>query len=922
MRTVLLVTLPFVLMTAACSQGTVETLPIDNFEYASEQAAQQAWQAAEGSDPVGLMPSTRGGGKTALKVPCPFTREELRRAVCDRHVQLDLTQYGTIVFDLYVADSGPIGNFTIYFHSGDGWYSGHTTASEKGWREIRLPKAGFGVEGQPAGWDKIDTIRLSAWKAFVANTFFAVDNLRAERESVVVVNGSNAKGGERRGALQAAKSVHGKLTALGVTAGIIDEGDVERGALTGRKMALFAYSPNPSDEELSQVEAFVHSGGKIMVFYSLAPRLAKLLGVRVVGWKRAEPRDAFHQVLFDAPDLIGLPKSILQDSWNANMVEPAGNNARVIGTWANTQGVKDGPAVILSDTGAYMGHILTGGDDRNKALFLLAIVGHFVPEAWVEAANKSLERSVRIGRFQDRARLERFLQARAKTSPQGTRITSLLQAVAADEKRAASLLEQKQYAEVVKVADKIRGELGEAYALAQESRDGEFRAVWNHSGTGDCGTWEEAMKRLAAANFNAVVPNMWWAGLAHYDSKLLPHSQTFRDHGDQIAQALVAGRKYGIEVHPWKVNWNLGNAPKDFLERMRAAGRTQKTHTGEDIDWLCPSNPENFKLELDTMLEVALNYDVDGIHFDYIRYPHGDSCYCEGCHRRFEEWLGAKVANWPDDCYSGPLREKYRQWRCEQINRLVKATSEAVRRAKPWVKISAAVFNSYPNCRDSVGQDWVRWAREGWVDFLCPMDYTDSDARFRQLISRQVGLVGGAVPVYSGIGYASSGSSLTPDRVIGQILISREQGSDGFIIFNMGESLTLTVFPELVKGVTSQKAVLPHKAPTVRFKFPLDTEDPVLELTSAPATVTVTVPDLGHHRTKATSATGDIELQDLTGKRLARLAALPAPGQSVQVKVPAHKGTLRLAAVGTMTFEGGKKERFIRRSRPFTFAQE
>ena len=41
-------------------------------------------------------------------------------------------------------------------------------------------------------------------------------------------------------------------------------------------------------------------------------------------------------------------------------------------------------------------------------------------------------------------------------------------------------------------------------------------------------------------------------------------------------------------------------------------------------------------LERDAMLEVATNYDVDGIHFDYIRYPASDHCYCDGCRTRFE----------------------------------------------------------------------------------------------------------------------------------------------------------------------------------------------------------------------------------------------------------------------------------------------
>ncbi len=906
------------LCSMACVSAT-EVMVLDDFEYADERAAQAAWQAAEGSEPVGLMPSDQSGGEMALQMRCNFTRGDLRRAVYDRNVDLDLTRCGTICFDLYGDESSVVGHFTIYFRSGAGWYAGQVGGLRKGWQQVRLAKGGFRTEGTPAGWYHIDRIRLSAWKAAAKDSFCAVDNLRAVSESVVVVLGSNTKGAELRAAHLAADTIYSHLTGVGLSVGLIDQGDVEQGALAGRKLAIFAYSPNPSEAELSQIEAFVNQGGRIIVFYTASDRVAKLLGIRRAGWKRAEPRGEFQGVVFRAPDVVGLPATMRQDSWNVVLPEPTGKNARVIGVWRDAEGNEGPPAVLLSDTGAYMGHILLSGDTENKRLFLLAVVGHLLPEAWEEAGARALEPTVRIGRFGDRASLERFLNSSAPETGHEAEVKAILEAARTAEAQARHMLAEKRYPDVLAAAASVRGALADAYALCQVSRDGEFRAVWNHSGTGDCGTWEEAMRRLAAANFNAVVPNMWWAGVAHYDSKLLPHSETFLQKGDQIAQAVAAGKKYGIEVHPWKVNWNLSNAPQEFKDQMRAAGRTQKNHTGEDIDWLCPSHPENFELELEPILEVALNYDVAGIHFDYIRYPHGDSCYCDGCRERFEQYHGTPVETWPEECYSGPLREEYRNWRSEQINRLVRATAEEVRRVKPHVKISAAVFGSYPGCRDSVGQDWVRWVKEGWVDFICPMDYTGSDDRFQQLVARQVGLVGGRIPIYTGIGASSSSSQLSPDRVIGQIEISRAQGADGFIVFNMGEALTMTTFPQLAKAITSGKAVLPHNAPGIDFKFPTKSDTPVLAPEDDSLAVEVTVTSWGHHALKATGATGTVELQDVQGHSVADLGALPPLTQEIAVRVGRHGGVLRLAAVGELTFADGTRKRFIRRSRPFAF---
>ena len=97
----------------------------------------------------------------------------------------------------------------------------------------------------------------------------------------------------------------------------------------------------------------------------------------------------------------------------------------------------------------------------------------------------------------------------------------------------------------------------------------EFRAVWNHSGTGAFpGDWERSAKLLEENGFNAVLPNMLWGGSAHYASDILPRSETFKKYGDQIEQCCTAAKKHGLEVHVWKVCFNLSNAPKDFVEKL------------------------------------------------------------------------------------------------------------------------------------------------------------------------------------------------------------------------------------------------------------------------------------------------------------------------------------------------------------------
>jgi uncharacterized lipoprotein YddW (UPF0748 family) len=306
---------------------------------------------------------------------------------------------------------------------------------------------------------------------------------------------------------------------------------------------------------------------------------------------------------------------------------------------------------------------------------------------------------------------------------------------------------------------------------------------------------------------------MLWAGRAHYASDVLPRSSTFEQYGDQIAQCVAAAKKHGLEVHVWKVNYNLSGAPKGFVEKLRREGRLQVTAQGGPQNWLCPSHPENQKLELESMLEVGRKYAVDGLHFDYIRYPGRECCYCDGCRQRFEAATGRKVVDWPKECYSGSRREQYNDCRCKQINWLVAAVHREAKKLRPELKVSAAVFGAYPACRDSVGQDWPEWIKAGWLDFVCPMDYSESDLEFASLIENQLKLVGGRIPVYPGIGATASRSALSADRVVGQVHHARSLGAAGFTVFEFNPRTAQSIIPGVGLGAGAQKAVPPHRTP-------------------------------------------------------------------------------------------------------------
>jgi uncharacterized lipoprotein YddW (UPF0748 family) len=376
-----------------------------------------------------------------------------------------------------------------------------------------------------------------------------------------------------------------------------------------------------------------------------------------------------------------------------------------------------------------------------------------------------------------------------------------LAAAATDRDRALAAQAAADYAQTIFAAQSSQDHLKEAYFLSLKPVTPELRAFWEHHATGPFpGNWAAGLDALVTNGFTAIFPNMLWGGLAHYDSAWLPHSAEFAAYGDQLAACVKAAHARGLQVHVWKVNWNLSGAPRSFIDDLRGANRTQVSRDGQPIDWLCPSHPDNLALETNTMLEIVRNYDIDGIHFDYIRYPNSDYCYCPGCHTRFQSQTGQTVARWPADVLvPGALRNAFLDWRRAQITRLVDAVHAGTKGLKPGVKVSAAVFPDAVSAYDEVGQDWRRWINEGIVDFLCPMDYTAELHQFTNLVAQQLTCAAGRVPIYPGIG----AHVLESDGVLAQLQGTRAARTGGFIIFELGPGTVTGLFPAIRAGATA-----------------------------------------------------------------------------------------------------------------------
>lgn len=169
----------------------------------------------------------------------------------------------------------------------------------------------------------------------------------------------------------------------------------------------------------------------------------------------------------------------------------------------------------------------------------------------------------------------------------------------------------------------------------------EHRGLW--MGTDTYNTQEKAdaaVARAVAAHLNVLYPLVWYnGGQAWYKSALSPMASGVPEGFDPLGYLLKAAHAKGIDVHAWFVNGSYGWAEPGFVFDKHPDWALQ---TGRKTrpQWYDLGKPEVRQFETDVMLDCLRNYDVDGLHFDYIRYDSQQYCYCDHCQQEFLQKYG------------------------------------------------------------------------------------------------------------------------------------------------------------------------------------------------------------------------------------------------------------------------------------------
>lgn len=252
-------------------------------------------------------------------------------------------------------------------------------------------------------------------------------------------------------------------------------------------------------------------------------------------------------------------------------------------------------------------------------------------------------------------------------------------------------------------------------------------------------------------------------GDAYYRSTLEPRAEALADNGfDPLGHLVRNGAVVGARIHAWANVYFVWSSEAGALPRserhlvrkhpewlLRPDGVRYLDPVGGS-DWegvyTDPGNAAATAHTLATFAEVASGYAVDGLHYDYVRYPQ------------------ARYASSPEDS--------------RHVTALVARAADRLRSTRPGLVISAAVFPDPDVARERVLQRWPEWARAGLVDLFCPMAYRRDTAE----VARLLAAARAAAPstrMWGGLmGYSGEAALLRA-----QVRAAADAGCEGAILF-------------------------------------------------------------------------------------------------------------------------------------------
>jgi uncharacterized lipoprotein YddW (UPF0748 family) len=354
----------------------------------------------------------------------------------------------------------------------------------------------------------------------------------------------------------------------------------------------------------------------------------------------------------------------------------------------------------------------------------------------------------------------------------------------------------------------------------------EVRALWVVRTTL---TSPSAIATMVAAakngGFNTLLVQVRGRGDAYFQQGLEPRpaSLAAQPAFDPLATTIARAHEAGLQVHAW-INVNLIASaadlpaarehvvyrhpewlmvPRPLAEELSSVdprspgyiGRLARYARAQSAEieglYLSPVSAASAAYTTSVIRDIAQRYDIDGVHFDYIRYPTNEFDYSRDTLTAFRASVAgdltaadlrrydARLTAGEPLIYTQAFPERWRAFRAGRLTSLLTSLRANVKAVRPAALVSVAVVPDPQEAATRRLQDWRGWLDTGLVDVICPMAYTtDANVFATQIAAAKQ--IAGAHPLWAGIG----AYRLSSDQIVENAQTARRLGVGGIILFS------------------------------------------------------------------------------------------------------------------------------------------
>lgn len=246
---------------------------------------------------------------------------------------------------------------------------------------------------------------------------------------------------------------------------------------------------------------------------------------------------------------------------------------------------------------------------------------------------------------------------------------------------------------------------------------------------------------------------------------------------DPLEFAINAAHKKGLEIHAWlNVVRCFGGTEEeilshpDHLYQKHPDWLMKVNDNGKTMYWLDPGLPEVRNYLIDIILDMVYNYDIDGLHLDFIRYPHVP----------FNDEFSYNLYG------NGQSIQEFRR---SNITKFLEVLRINIKEIKPDLKVGVTPLGIYTNIPGAVGLEAFHdvyqasrdWLKKDLVDYAVPQIYWDlaENPKFEQLAKDWVANSHNKNMILGIAAYKPE----VADEMEELIKVSRNTGSDGVAFF-------------------------------------------------------------------------------------------------------------------------------------------